>query len=261
METKPALRIIKIGGAIVNDKAQLALFYKTIQQLSGATIIVHGGGNKASQIQEALGHQAQLIDGRRITDAATLEVVTMVYAGLLNKTIVAGLQAVGINAMGLSGVDGNVVTAHKRPVRPIDYGFVGDIHTINVLRLQDFIRDGYTPVLCAITHDGQGQLLNTNADTLAAAIATAMSTLYHTQLYYCFDERGVLKEVDNPDTVIPLINRNGYSDLKENDQIANGMLPKLHTAFDALNKGVLHVHIGNLDMLSNTTQNHTILCL
>jgi len=261
METKPSLYVIKIGGAILNDPEILSKFYETIHQLSCAKIIVHGGGNRASQLQEQLGYTPQLIEGRRVTDAETLDIVTMVYAGLLNKTLVAGLQAVGQRAIGLSGADANIIRAHKRKHSIIDYGFAGDIDHVNFKQLSGFLNSKLMPVLCAITHDGSGQLLNTNADTLAASIAKAMSGLYNTQLYYCFDKPGVLENVEDLDTVITHINTQKYKRLLDENRIADGMHPKLQTAFVALQGGVSQVHLGQLSMLTAIQQKHTTLCL
>ncbi len=261
MEAKQPLTIIKIGGAIIDSTSVLTAFYEQVKNISGPKIIIHGGGNYASQLQEKLGITPQKIDGRRITDTETLEVVTMVYAGLFNKKLVAGLQAIGKNAIGLSGVDGDAIRAHKREVIDIDYGFAGDIDMVNVSLIHELLTSGKTPVFCAITHNGKGQLLNTNADTLAAIIASAMSSLYHVQLFYCFDQIGVLENIDIPLSVIPKINQEMYIQLKKEGKIYSGMLPKLQTAFEALEKGVLQVHLGTIEILTDVTQKHTILCL
>lgn len=262
MVNKQQLTIVKIGGAIVDDVELLAQFFINFKKISGPKVLIHGGGNRASALQTQLGMTPKKIEGRRITDAATLEVVTMVYAGLLNKQLVAGLQAVGKNAVGLSGADGDAVRAHKREATSIDYGFVGDIDRVNVSFIDDLILSGKTPVFSAITHDGKGQLLNTNADTLAARIAIAMSTQYNTQLYYCFTKKGVLENVEDEDSVIERIDQKRYIEMKETGNITEGMIPKLDTAFEALTQGVLRVHLGTVAILLNeNTQKRTTLCL
>lgn len=261
MENKQLLSVIKIGGDIVDDPTLLSSFYENVKHVSGPKIIIHGGGNKASSLQKDLGIAPKKIDGRRITDAATLEVVTMVYAGLLNKSLVAGLQAIGVNALGLSGADGDAVQAHKREVTAIDYGFVGDIDRVNVSFLKDLIASGKTPVFCAITHDGNGQLLNTNADTLASSITTAMSSMYNTQLFYCFTEAGVLENVNDETSLVQRMNKAQYEQMKHNKMIVDGMIPKLDTAFLALDNGVFSVHLGTVAILGDSTIKHTTLCL
>lgn len=261
MVTKQQLTVVKIGGDIVDDDQLLEQFYTHFKKISGSIVLVHGGGNKASALQKALGIEPKKVDGRRITDAATLEVVTMVYAGLLNKKLVAGLQAVGKNAIGLSGADGDAIRAHKRVVKDIDYGFAGDIDRVNFSFLDELLSGGHTPVFSAITHDGKGQLLNTNADTLASKIATAMSTKYDTQLYYCFTKAGVLEDVENKNSLVEQMDRSIYAKMKVAGQIVDGMIPKLDTAFEALSGGVLRAHLGTIDILSDNTQKHTTLCL
>lgn len=261
MTNKQLLSVIKIGGDIADNPNLLTSFYENVKQVCGPKIIIHGGGNKASVLQQELGIPAKKIDGRRITDAATLEVVTMVYAGLLNKKLVAGLQAIGVQAVGLSGADGDVIRATQREVKEIDYGFVGDIERVNVSFLKDLISGGKIPVFCAITHNGEGQLLNTNADTLASAIAVAISTLYNTQLFYCFTKAGVLENVHDPDSLVERLDKAHYQQLKDDNMIIDGMIPKLDTAFEALDNGVFSVLVGNVAMLGDSTIKHTTVCL
>lgn len=261
MEYKQLLSVIKIGGDIVDNPELLATFYENVKEVSGPKIIIHGGGNRASALQEQLGIPANKIEGRRITDAATLEAVTMVFAGLLNKKLVAGLQAMGVDALGLSGADGDAIQAHKRIVTDIDYGFVGDIERVNVSFLKDLISGGKTPVFCAITHNGEGQLLNTNADTLASAITTAMSTVYNSQLFYCFTKAGVLENVNDADSLVERLDKGKYQQMKQDKLIIDGMIPKLDTAFEALENGVLQVHLGTVEIMSNQAIKHTTLCL
>lgn len=261
MNSKPQLTVIKIGGDIVSNDALVASFYNHFRQISGAKILVHGGGNKASEIQEKLGIIPKKIDGRRITDASTLEVVTMVYAGLLNKKLVAGLQAMRIDAVGLTGADGDAIRAHKRTVKDIDYGFAGDIDRVNVSFLHELLSNGKIPVFSALTHDGNGQLLNTNADTLASKIASALSTVYTTQLLYCFTKQGVLDAVNDDHSVVEQLDSTKYIQMKNDKKIVAGMIPKLDTAFDALENGVLQVHLGTVEIMSNQALKHTTLCL
>ena len=192
-----------------------------------------------------------MVDGRRITDIETLRIVTMVYAGLINKNMVAQLQAKGSNAIGLTGADGNIIKAVKRPVKTIDYGFVGDLdeNSVNASTLASLLKIGLVPVLCAITHDGDTQLLNTNADTIASSVAVAMSPLYETRLIYCFEKKGVLKDIADENSVVREIRTDQFEELKADGTVAGGMIPKLHNAFEAINKGVAAVYIGQADEL------------
>jgi len=248
-----ALYIIKIGGNVIDDSEKLHHFLKSFADLEGYKILVHGGGKMATKTADEMGVEAKMIDGRRITDIETLRVVTMVYAGLINKNLVAQLQMNGCNAIGLSGADGDLIKAKKRPVAAIDYGFVGDLdeNSIQVENLAKLIENGFIPVFSAITHDGEGQLLNTNADTIASALAIKMSKNYETSLIYCFEKKGVLIDVNDENTVVREINPDKYEELKERGIIADGMLPKLHNAFEALNKGVKEVFIGKAEDLSS----------
>lgn len=245
------LYIVKIGGNIIDNPEGLKSFLDQFAALGGNKVLVHGGGKIATRLAADLGIQAKLVEGRRITDEEMLRVVTMVYAGLTNKQLVAGLQARGCNALGLSGADGNSITAVKRPVNDIDYGYVGDIHSdsVNKASLAKLLEDGFIPVFSAITHDGHGQLLNTNADTIASALAVSMATSYAASLVYCFEKRGVLRDVDDEHSVIPQIHAIEFEELKTNGVIADGMIPKLHNAFDAIAKGVREVYIGHANDL------------
>ena len=237
---KPELKIFKIGGGIIDNEADLLEFVRLFSEISGPKILVHGGGKGASEMMSNLGIAPRMINGRRITDAVTLEIVTMFYAGKTNKQLVAALQSCGVNALGLTGADGNVIQATKRPVRDVDYGFVGDLSeaSVNAALIQQFLEIGLTPVFCAINHDGHGQLLNTNADTIAASIAKALSRKYAVALHFCFEKRGVLTDVNDDNSVIDKITLANYGELKESGIIADGMLPKLENAFDALQFGV-----------------------
>lgn len=255
------LRIIKIGGGIIDDELSLHQFLQSFAQIDGLKILVHGGGKGASEMLRSLGIAPQLINGRRITDAATLDVVTMFYAGKTNKAIVAGLQQNRVNALGISGADGNVIRAVKRPVREVDYGFVGDIRPASVdgVLLRALLELGLTPVICAITHDGRGQLLNTNADTIASTVAVALSSQFTVELHYCFEKNGVLLDVNDDDSVIARINLTSYVELKEAGIITEGMIPKLDNSFDALSQGVNKVIIGHALKINEPLR--TVLCL
>lgn len=256
MET---LKIVKIGGHIINDTAALASFLATFNALPGAKILVHGGGRAATDLARSMGVEVIMVNGRRITDTATLDIATMVYAGKINKTVVAQLQALGCNAMGFTGADGNTILAQKRPVKELDYGWVGDIIKVETDILEVLLSRKRTPIFCAITHDGNGQLLNTNADTLAASLATAFSNTYHTELYYIFEKKGVLRSIDDEESVIEHINKDTYKQLKTDGVIADGMLPKLENCRDAVQNGVAKVCIGLPEMLVNPLVKHTTI--
>lgn len=257
------LNIIKIGGNVIDDDIQLDAFLEKFAAVPGKKILVHGGGKIATRISAQLGIEAKMIDGRRITDEPMLDIVTMVYAGLTNKNIVATLQKYNCDAIGLSGADGNVIKAVKRPVKEIDYGFAGDIlaDSVNSLAIKKFLDAGFTPVFSAITHNGSGQLLNTNADTIASALATALSDHYETSLIYCFEKNGVLLDVNDDSSVIENITASDYSRYKESGIISDGMIPKLENAFDAINKGVHSVYIGNANNLHLFQQRKFGTCL
>lgn len=255
------LSIVKIGGNIIEDETSLQSFLQLFSKLEGKKILVHGGGKLATNIASKLGIESKMIAGRRITDAATLEVITMVYGGLVNKNVVAKLQALHTNAIGLTGADANSIQSDKRPVTTVDYGFAGDVKSVNNLGINKLIQADFTPVFCAITHDGKGQLLNTNADTIASQIAIAMSNTYTTTLYYCFELNGVLKDINDKKSVVKNINLKKYKDLKEEDIIKDGMLPKLDNCFDALQNGVHKIHLGNIAMFTKENDNFTTITL
>ncbi len=238
------LSIVKIGGNVIDDNRSLKEFISEFAEMDGAYILVHGGGKVASQIGALMGIEPQMIDGRRITDAETLDLVTMVYGGLTNKKIVAQLQAQGINAIGLTGADGNTLLAHRRPKKEIDYGFVGDISAegVNIDLIQSLLQQELSPVFCALTHDGKGQMLNTNADTIASVLAVALSEAFEVDLVYCFEQPGVLSDFEKK-TVIAELNSSNYAEFKKEGVINSGMIPKLDNAFDALKAGVKTVRI------------------
>lgn len=258
---KPELKIFKIGGGIIDSESDLLEFVRLLSEVSGPKILVHGGGKGASEMMKNLGIAPRMVNGRRITDAATLDIVTMFYAGKTNKQLVTALQSSGVNALGLSGADGNVIQATKRPVRDVDYGFVGDLSeaSVNKALIHQFLEIGLTPVFCAINHDGHGQLLNTNADTIAASVAKALSDKYAVELHFCFEKRGVLTDVNDDNSVIEKITLANYGELKESGIISDGMLPKLENAFDALQFGVDRVIIEHALYINE--QLKTTLCL
>ncbi len=240
---KLPLTIVKVGGAVVEDSARLDSLLSAFAAIDGRKVLVHGGGRRATAIASRLGVESRMVDGRRVTDGAMLEVVTMVYGGLVNKDIVARLQARGINSIGLTGADGGVILSHKRPVKDVDYGFVGDVDRVDGSRLASLIEGGFTPVMAPLTHDGHGQMLNTNADTIAAETAKALAERYDVTLMYCFEKPGVMAEPDDDSTLIPVITRQDFRRLKADGTVTGGMLPKLENAFSAIDAGVSRVNI------------------
>ena len=258
---KQTLKVVKIGGNVINNEEALFSFLKDFSELDGPKILVHGGGRKATEVSSAMGLKPQMINGRRVTDEATVEVVTMVYAGLLNKKVTAKLQSFGCNAMGLSGVDANCILAHKRIVKDIDYGFAGDVDAINSEIIDVLLQNNVTPVFCAITHDKAGQLLNTNADTIASEVSIGMSEIYNTELNFVFELKGVLESTEDKDSVITEINYKKYEQLVAQGIIADGMLPKMHSCFNSLKKGVSKVKIGDASLVKTTTKLYTTLSL
>ena len=241
---KERLTIVKVGGAIVEDEAQLTQLLKDFQAIEGAKILVHGGGRRATKVAERLGIETKMIDGRRITDASMLEVVTMVYGGLVNKNIVARLQALGVDAIGLTGADGDIIRSVKRPLKNgIDYGYVGDVKKADGEKIAHIIEKGMVPVIAPLTHDGEGHILNTNADTMASETAKAMARLYDVTLIFSFEKRGVLRNPDDDDSVIPTITHEDFERYKADGTISGGMLPKIENALSAIDAGVERVVI------------------
>ena len=241
---KEKLTVVKVGGAIVEDEAQLNQLLKDFSAIPGKKVLVHGGGRRATQVAKQLGIETQMVNGRRITDAQMLQVVTMVYGGLVNKNLVARLQANGVNALGLTGADANVIQAHKRPVKDgIDYGYVGDVDKASGDTLLHLIEAGITPVMAPLTHDMQGNILNTNADTIASETAKALAPFYDVTLIFSFEKKGVLSNPHDDDSVIPTITRDDFQRLKADGTVAGGMLPKLENAFNAIAAGVKAVNI------------------
>jgi acetylglutamate kinase len=244
--------IVKIGGNILDNPSRLHSFLVDFSKLQGPKLLVHGGGKIASAIGQRLGIEPVMVEGRRVTDAETLELVTMVYGGLVNKQVVAKLQALNCNAIGMTGADANSILASKRPVKDVDYGFAGDVagnDSINISALSTLLEAGLTPVFAPLTHDGKGSLLNTNADTIASVLATALATKYDVKLLYCFEKKGVLADANNDDSVIQHITPVTYKSLKESGVVSAGMVPKLDNAFAALNQGVSQVFIGEAEAL------------
>jgi acetylglutamate kinase len=237
------VNVIKVGGAVVEDPSSLQTFLTQFASVEGLKVLVHGGGRSATAMAARLGIETKMLDGRRITDAPMLEVVTMVYGGLVNKNIVARMQAIGLDAIGLTGADLDSIRSDKRPSVPIDYGFAGDVRTVNGHALHTLLAAGFVPVMAPLTHDGQGQLLNTNADTIAAEVAKGLVPYYDVTLTFCFEKKGVLSNPQDEDSVIPRIDRASYDALVADGTLSGGMLPKIHNAFAALDAGVTRVVI------------------
>jgi acetylglutamate kinase len=261
MENKKPVTLIKIGGNIIDNPTELAQFLSDFSKIEGYKVLVHGGGKSATKMAESIGLVPQMIDGRRITDAAMLDVVVMIYAGQINKNIVAQLQANSTNAMGFSGADGNLIQSDKRNHPTINYGFVGDVKKVNTNLLETLLSNGIVPVFCAITHDGKGQLLNTNADTIASELAIALSEVFDVTLNYCFEKPGVLYDAEDDSSVIENINQELYSKLKAEKAIHSGMIPKLDNCFNSLSKGVQKIKIGHHRMLQDKTALYTTITL
>ena len=263
---KDIINIVKVGGGVVEDATSLVRLLNQFASLEGRKVLVHGGGRLATSMAASLGIESRMVGGRRITDEKMLEVVTMVYGGLVNKRIVAGLQAKGVKAIGLTGADGDIIRSHKRPLKRVkmddgteqmvDFGFVGDVDKVDARLLSSLIESGNVPVVAPLTHDGEGNILNTNADTIASSVAQALAEYYEVTLTFCFEKAGVLRDANDEGSVIPLINEEQASRLIAEGIIAGGMIPKIENAFDALHKGVRQVvitHSDNIDGSRGTT--------
>jgi len=251
------LFVIKIGGNVIDSKESLQSFLKDFAAIEGKKILIHGGGKIATKIGEQLSIESKYINGRRITDDETIDVVTMVYGGLVNKKIVAQLQAYSCNAIGLTGADANIIPATKRPVKEVDFGWVGDVESkkLEVKSLQLMLEAGLVPVFAPLTHDGQGHILNTNADTVASSLAVALSTFYDVRLIYCFEKKGILENVQDEESVINLIDKQTYQQLLSEQKLFAGILPKIDNAFAAIDAGVKEVLVGDAkDLIKNTTE-------
>lgn len=253
MENKPGLTIVKIGGNVIDNEQALDAFLADFAALQGHKILVHGGGKTATKTAESLGIQAVFYEGRRITDKPMLDVAVMTYAGLINTTITAQLQALQSNAMGFTGADGNVILSEKRAGGAVDYGYVGDIVSVNAPLISALLQQDIVPVFSAITHNGAGVLLNTNADTIASALAVACSGSYTVSLLYCFEKDGVLLDAEDETSVIKNLTFDRYQQLRIQNVIHSGMLPKLENCFDALTKGVATISIGSANMLKGNS--------
>ena len=248
---KEKLTIVKVGGKIVEDEQSLAQLIRDFSALEGHKVLVHGGGRTATDIAGRLGIETQMVNGRRVTDAEMLQVVTMVYGGLVNKNVVAKLQSCGVCALGLTGADINVILSHKRVVKDVDYGFVGDVDCVDGERLANLIRSGIVPVMAPLTHDGKGNMLNTNADTIASETAKALAQHFHVTLTYCFEHAGVLSNPDDAESVISNINRESFNSLVANGTVSGGMIPKLENCLAAVDAGVDRVVITNANDIQN----------
>lgn len=255
---KEKITVIKVGGKIVEESESLDNLLDRFAAIGGRKVLIHGGGRSATRMAERLGIESRMVDGRRITDSDTLQVVTMVYGGLVNKNIVAQLQARGINALGLTGADCNIIKAHKRPVKEIDYGFVGDVECADGAMLARLVEQGITPIVAPLTHDGKGNLLNTNADTMAAETAKALAVHYDVTLIYCFELPGVMRDPEDAESLIPTITRESYRNLLADGTVSGGMIPKIDNAFNAIENGVKEVIITRADAIDGVQGTHII---
>ncbi|MDX6189588.1 acetylglutamate kinase [Flavobacterium sp. Fl-318] len=253
--------VIKIGGNIIDNPTELEQFLTDFSKIEGYKVVVHGGGKSATKMAQSIGLVPQMIEGRRITDAPMLDVAVMIYAGQINKYIVAQLQAKDNNAIGFSGADGNLIQSEKRNHPTIDYGFVGDVKQVNTILLATLLQSGIVPVFCAITHDKKGQLLNTNADTIASELAIALAEVFDVTLTYCFEKQGVLLDSEDDTSVITEINEALYAKLKAEEVIHSGMIPKLDNCFNSLSRGVQKIKIGHHRMLQSPDVLHTTIIL
>jgi len=243
------LKVVKIGGKLIENETKFSAFLEDFVALEGPKILVHGGGNLATEIAGKLGYKTKMFEGRRITDADSIKVITMIYGGFINKNIVAKLQALQNNAIGLSGADGMSIVSKKRPVKEVDFGFVGDVEKVNSEFINSILEQNITPVFSAISCTEEGLLLNTNGDSVAAEIALAMSSIYETELYFCFEKKGVLADAENDDSVIEEITSGKYQQLLQDKVISDGMLPKLHNCFHAIEGGVKNIFLGDFRLL------------
>ena len=250
---KKKLTLIKVGGQIVEEPETLKALLADFSKIEGCKVLVHGGGRAATRIASQLGIESKMVNGRRVTDAPMLDVVTMVYGGLVNKKIVAGLQSLGVNALGLTGADMNYMRSDKRPVKEVDYGFVGDVNKVNSDLLADLISKGIVPVLAPLTHDGKGNMLNTNADTIAGEAAKALAMHFDVTLMFCFEKKGVLRDANDEESVIPLITKADFEKYVADGTVQGGMIPKLENAFDALQSGVKEVIITRSDEIGKNS--------
>ncbi len=248
---KDKLTIIKVGGKIVEESQALDNLLHGFASIDGFKLLVHGGGRSATKLAAEMGVETRMVDGRRITDDAMLRIVTMVYGGLVNKSVVAALQAMGLDAIGLTGADLNIIKSHKRPIKDVDYGWVGDVDEVNADMLAGLLRIGAVPVIAPLTHDKRGHLLNTNADTMAGETAKAMAKLFDVTLVYCFEKSGVLLDENDDNSVIPVIDRKRFTDLVPSGVVNGGMIPKIENALQAVDSGVKEVIITKADSIGD----------
>lgn len=253
----PTATILKIGGNVLNHESTLARVLDQFSKVAGPKVLVHGGGRAATELAERLDLPQTLIEGRRVTDEATLRIAVMVYGGLINKSIVAGLQARGCQALGVTGADLDLIRARKRSATPVDYGWVGDVTSIRTEALRQLLDSGHVPVIAPLTHDGTGNLLNTNADTIAREVACALATAHPVRLIFSFEKAGVLRNLNSPESLIPILNREDFVQLKASGVISEGMVPKLENAFLAIDQGVHQVIIGQADRLPELLEGTT----
>lgn len=247
------LVLIKVGGKIVEEENTLRQLLKDFAAIEGHKVLVHGGGRSATKLAAELDVETKMVNGRRITDADMLRIVTMVYGGLVNKNIVAKLQALGVNALGLTGADMNLIRSEKRPVKEVDYGYVGDVKEVNAELLAGLIKQGIVPILAPLTHDKEGHLLNTNADTIAGEAAKALAKYFEVTLMFCFEKKGVLMDENDDESVIPEIDREAFKKYVDEGIIQGGMIPKLENAFQAIDAGVKRVVITQASEINNGT--------
>ncbi len=262
------ITVVKVGGAVVEDPEQLAMLLENFSAIKGKKVLVHGGGRRATKVASQLGIESHMVGGRRITDAEMLSVVTMVYGGLVNKNLVARLQAKGVNALGLTGADMDVIRSHMRPLKSVkmddgttqmvDFGYVGDVDYADGARFAALLDSGITPVVAPLTHDGEGNMLNTNADTMASTVAKALAERYDVTLIFSFEKKGVLSDPDDDDSVIPVITRALYNKYVSDGTISGGMMPKIENALEAVESGVKRVIITLAAAISDDTQGTTI---
>lgn len=267
-DNREKVTVVKVGGAVVEDPEQLAQLLDNFSAIEGKKVLVHGGGRRATKIAAQLGIESHMVGGRRITDEQMLSVVTMVYGGLVNKNLVARLQAKGVNALGLTGADMDVIRSHKRPLKSVkmddgttqmvDFGYVGDVDYADGARFASLLDSGITPVVAPLTHDGEGNMLNTNADTMASTVAKALAERYDVTLIFSFEKKGVLSNPDDDDSVIPVITRALYNKYVADGTISGGMMPKIENALEAVESGVKRVIITLAAAISDDTQGTTI---
>ncbi len=253
---KQKLTIVKVGGKIVEEESSLKQLLSDFSRIEGCKVLVHGGGRSATKIASSLGIESQMVNGRRVTDAETLKVVTMVYGGLVNKNIVAGLQSIGVNALGLTGADMNLIRSEKRPVKEVDYGYVGDVREVNAGLLASLIGEGVVPVLAPLTHDKKGHMLNTNADTIAGEAAKALAAYFDVTLIFCFEKKGVLADEQDDDSVISAMDKSTFEKLVNEGVVQGGMIPKLENSFEAIQSGVKEVIITQASDIHKNTGTH-----